>query len=184
MVVGPNVIHNRKFISVLDETNFVFILRFCNHPFLCLESESRTSCLLWTICNVSCFNRKCCIVFVLIKLMKWLDAPCLCSQVCWRVLWLCSLYTVSTLPVMMWLNSTHLTSTGKSYRVTVSGWSSFMPPGKVEHGYVSLVEISRSVVTDQVTVWNTGAESAQSVAFQAVYTLSNVCWKHSLVILL
>ncbi len=158
MVVGP--IHNSKFINVLHETNFVFILRFCNHHFfLCsLKVERPFCCEPYAMFLV--LTERCCIVFVLIKLMKWLDAPCLCSQVCWRVLWLCSLYTVSTLPVMMWLNSTPLTSTGKSYRVTVSGWSSFMLPGKV-----SLVEISRSVVTDQVTVWNTGAESAQYVAF-------------------
>lgn len=136
MVVGP--IHYSKFISILHETNFVFILRFCNHPlFVFRVWEWKVLFVMNHICSVSCYDscfyRKIlhCFVFF-IKLMKPLDAPSLCSQVCWCVLWLCSLSTVSTLPVMMWLNSTPLTSTGKSYRVTVSGWLSFMPPGKLE----------------------------------------------------
>lgn len=142
MVVGPITLHYSKFISVLHETNFVFILRFCNHPLFVLKSlrvespvcyEPYMQCfMLWFL-----FLQKDAALFFLNKAdeVTWCsstDAPSLCSQVCWRVLWLCSLFTVSTLPVMMWLNSTPLTSTGKSYRVTVSGWLSFMPPGKLE----------------------------------------------------
>lgn len=51
-----------------------------------------------------------------------------------------------------------------------------MPPGKLWES-VSLIEISRSVVTDQVTVWNAGAESAQSVAF--LYKIESMSHSYS-----